>query len=270
MTYDASEKSLQSGAPVELYEFTRGSAVSRFTSSDVAFTLSSNTYTSATLRRGKIETSAERARNSISIECARNFPIADLFRICSPSEVIGLVIKRVHRGETDAAVIWTGRVLNCSFEGAQATLQCEPASTSLKRPGLRRLYQRQCPHVLYVQGEGQCNVTRATHSTSTTVTSISGLVLGVAALGSKPWAGGWVEWEEVSGVFERRFISSFAGLNLTLSQAFQGIEIGDSVTVSPGCDHTTATCSGTYSNLPNYGGFPHMPDKNPFDGTPVY
>lgn len=270
MTYDSLERSMQSGAPVELYEFTRGTTVYRYTSADVVQTVGANSYAVEPLRRGKIETSAERARNSLTIECRRNFPIADLFRISPPSDVIAAVVKRKHRTDGTIAVIWSGRVLNCSFEGARASLICEPSSSSLKRPGLRRLYQRGCPHVLYAQGAGQCNVTRAAHSTTTTVSAVSGLVLSVAALGAKPWAGGFVEWEESAGSIERRFISSFSGLDLTLSQAFQGITIGATVTVSPGCDHTSSTCAAVYANLPNYGGFPFMPDKNPFDGTPVY
>jgi uncharacterized phage protein (TIGR02218 family) len=270
MTYDATERSVQAGAPVELYEFTRGEQIFRYTSADADFSLLGNTYATEPLRRSQIETSAERARNGLTIECRREFAIAELFRVAPPTDVIGVVIKRVHRDDLDPAVIWNGRVLNCGFDGVQARLNCEPASTSLKRPGLRRLYQRQCPHVLYAQGPGQCNVVRATHSTVTTVSAVSGVTLSVAALASKPWAGGFVEWEPASGVLERRFILSFSGLALTLSQAFQGIEVGDTVTVSPGCDHTTATCSSTYGNLANYGGMPFMPDKNPFDGTPVF
>jgi uncharacterized phage protein (TIGR02218 family) len=270
MTYDTRERSVQDGAPIELYEFTRGTTASRFTSADADFTLLGNTYTSETLLRSQIETSAERARNAITIECRREFEIAELFRVAPPTEVIGLVVKRTHRADADVAVIWTGRVLNCEWSGARARLNCEPVHTSLRRPGLRRLYQRQCPHVLYRQGPGQCNVNRAAHSTVTTATAISGLVLSVAALASKPWAGGFVEWAAPGGVTERRFIESFSGLNLTLSQAFNGLQVGDTVTVSPGCDHTTSTCSTVYANLPNYGGMPFIPRKNPFDGTPVY
>jgi uncharacterized phage protein (TIGR02218 family) len=267
MTYDAREQSLQDGAPVELYEFTRGSLIYRYTSADADYTLTANTYAAEPLQRGKIETSAERARNSLTVECRREFAIADLFRIAPPTDVIGLVVKRQHRADADVAVIWTGRVLNCEFTGAQARLNCEPVTSSMKRPGLRRLYQRGCPHVLYGPG---CNLNRASVSTVTTVTAISGLVLSVAALGAYPFAGGFVEWEVEAGVIERRFVSGFSGLDLTLTQAFQGITVGATVTVSPGCDHTMATCDGTYSNVDNFGGFPFIPSKNPFDGTPVY
>jgi uncharacterized phage protein (TIGR02218 family) len=270
MTYDTRERSIQDGQPIELYEFVRGGVTSRFTSADSDKVLSSQTYTSATLQRGEIETSAERARNALRITCARNFPIADLFRVAPPTEIISLIVKRVHDGDTDAAVIWMGRVLNCEWAGASATLNCEPVTSSLRRPGLRRKYSRQCPLVLYSQGLGQCNVNRAAHSTVTTVTGVSGLVLSVAALGSKPWPGGFVEWETEAGPVERRFISEHSGLSLTLSQPFYGLSVGDEVTVSPGCTHTQTMCNDTYSNGANYGGFPFVPRKNPFDGTPVY
>lgn len=270
MTYDTIERSVEGGAPVELYEFTRGTVVSRFTSADADHTLGANSYTAAPLKRSQIESSVERARNAITVTCARNFPIADLFRVSPPTDIITLTIRRVHRGDTDAAVVWVGRVLNCSWDGAQATLSCEPVLSSMRRIGLRRKYQRQCPHVLYQQGPGLCNVTRAAHSTTTTVTGISGTQLTVNALASKPYGGGFVEWTQPSGSVERRFITSFTGLQLKLSQAFQGIAIGNTVTVSPGCDHTQATCNSVYSNGANYGGFPFIPNKNPFDGTPVY
>ncbi|HWH75545.1 MAG TPA: phage BR0599 family protein [Methylibium sp.] len=268
MSYDARETSIAGGAPVEFYEFTRGSAApQRYTSADGDIVLSGNTYVARTLRRGRIEASAERARNALQISCERTFPIAEMFRVAPPSDVIGVVVKRQHRDDVDVAVIWTGRVLNCAFNGLEAVLSCEPVTSSMKRPGLRRLYQRGCPHVLYGPG---CGLNRASVSTLTTVTAISGLVLSVAALDAYPFAGGFVEWEVEPGVFERRFIGSFSSLNLTLTQPFQGIPIGAAVTVSPGCDHTMATCDGTYANVPNFGGFPFIPIKNPFAGTPVY
>jgi hypothetical protein len=52
--------------------------------------------------------------------------------------------------------------------------------------------------------------------------------------------------------------------------AFDGIAVGQAVTLYPGCDHTTTTCDGKFSNLNNYGGFPHIPTKNPFGGSPIF
>lgn len=270
MTYDARESSRESGAPVELYEFARGSVIERYTSADADVPIGADTYTAAALQRGHIEASAERARNAISISCPRDFPIAELFRVAPPTEIITLTLRRRHRDDSEIVVVWMGRVLNCEWQGAVARLNCEPVITSMRRIGLRRKYQRQCPHVLYMQGPGQCGVDKADHANATTVTAVSGLVLSVAALATKPWPGGFVEWTTPGGEIERRFITARSGLDLTLSQAFQGIAASDSVVVYPGCDHTQATCSSVYANGENYGGFPFIPLKNPFDGTPVY
>lgn len=269
MTYDASELSFQSGAPVELYEFRRAARVWRFTSSDADVTVDGATYTAAPLQRTAIEQTPERARNGIRISCARDFPIADLFRVTSPTDVISVTIIRYHRAEPlNSITLWMGRVLNAEWRGLSADLSCEPVSASLTRTGLRRLYQKQCPHVLY---GAACGVSKVAQGIATTVTAASGVTLTVAALtGGKPYAGGFVEWLLDDGMIERRFITGVASLALTLSQPFQGITVGQAVTVYPGCNHTTGTCSSVYGNLANFGGFPYIPTKNPFDGSPVY
>lgn len=272
MSYDSRESSTHDGAPVELYEFTRGTTVSRFTSAAKDVVLGDLTYLAEPLRRSRIEATRERTRSALKITCRRDFPIAELFRVSPPSEVIAFVLKRFHRGDAEVKAIWVGRVLNCLWGDGSATaeLNVEPASTSLKRNGLTRSYQRNCPHVLYSQGTNQCGVDRAAHSTVTTVTAIDRSKLTVAALGAKPWPGGFVEWDSGDGHLERRFIVAASGLELTLTWPFQGIAIGASVTASPGCDQTRGTCANTYDNLDAHGGFPFTPGKNPFGNNPVY
>lgn len=281
MTYDVTERSVQSGAPVELYEFRRATmdltlpcapaqtqtVLWRFTSADADVDFEANTWTSTPIERSAIEATQELVRNNLSVTVPRSFPIADLFRVAAPTDVILMTVFRYHRADGNKVVLWMGRVLNCDWAGAMATLTCEPAATSMRRPGLRRLYQKQCPHVLY---GGACGLNRSTVDHATTVSAISGNTLTVASLGAFPYAGGFVEWVPSAGAVERRFIRSFSGLVLTLAQPFQDLANGNSVTVYPGCDHTMETCDTTFNNLPNYGGFPFIPTKNPFGGQPVY
>lgn len=268
MSYDSQERSFQDGKPIELYEFQRGERIWRFTSAPFGVTILGNDWEPATLKRGSIETNPEMARNALKLQCAREFEIADLYRVTAPTEVVLLYVRRYHRTDGTVALIWAGRVLNVQWKGSEASMNCEPISSSVRRIGLRRLYQKGCPHVLYSEQPG-CGLDRETQKIETTVTAVDGLVLTVAALLAKPYAGGYVEWEAEAGVIERRFIRSFTGLELTLTQPFQGIAPPNLVTVFPGCDHTMETCD-EYGNLPNYGGFPYIPTKNPFDGTPVY
>lgn len=68
------------------------------------------------------------------------------------------------------------------------------------------------------------------------------------------------------------FATSNDALNVGTIQAFgdtSEIHPGMIITVYPGCQRTIAACE-TFSNLDNYGGFPFMPGKSPFDGTPFF
>lgn len=276
MSYDTEELSVQDGAPVELYDFSQGPSEWHYTSAElIALTVDGTTYTSAPIERTSIESTPENARNALKLTVPRNFPVAELFRVAPPSEVIDLTVRRIHRADAegspqDLVVAWIGRVLSCEFSGAKATLQCEPISVSLAHTGLRRVFQVGCPHVLYGAG---CTLSKTDFDHATTVVSIDGNVLEIASSdGAYSYSGGFVEWVNDDGVTERRFIEtavvgdgSPARMELTLMQPFAGIAVSDAITIYPGCDHTLTTCNETFNNALNYGGFPFFPGKNPFE-----
>lgn len=272
MTYEAHEISEQLGAPLELYEFYAENATYRYTSAEVDVVYSSNTYTSEPIERTEIALSAEQPRNALNLRTRRNHPVAELFRIQPPDESIGLIVRRLHRGDSEVAVAWVGRLLNVSWEDTStALMSCEPASISINRNGLGRYYQVACPYALY--NPNDCKVARAGFEYATTVTAISGLTVTVAGKHSThPYPGGFIEFVTGSpAITERRLIESVSGNVFTLSRRFSSALIVTSpVTLLPGCDHTMTTCDEVYANSLNYGGFTHMPKKNPFTGTPIY
>lgn len=275
MTYDASEQSEQSGAPVELYEFYYGNTVYAYTSSEFDVTVDLVLYESDPIRRSPIALSVEQPRNSITLEVRRNHPVAELFRTAPPVEPVGLIVKRYHRNDGDVGTIWVGRVLNCGWQNTStARLSCEPASISVNRNGLGRYYQAPCPYALF--NSNDCKADRASFAHVTTVDGISGLTITVGSVGSYPYPGGWVEWASADSpdsppVLQRRLIVARSDLVLTLSRAFSPeVAVTDPVTLYPGCDHSIQTCNDVFNNKLNYGGFTHMPTKNPFKGPPVY
>ena len=67
----------------------------------------------------------------------------------------------------------------------------------------------------------------------------------------------------------RRGIESQNGNNFQVLGSTDGLEVGTAVTLYPGCPRNTTACK-LFNNLPNYGGFPHLPGKSPFDGSPVF
>ncbi len=270
MTFETFETSIQDGAPVELYEFRRDSLRWRYTSGADSVTIDGNTYSPVPINRSAIENTSAADKTSIKIEVARDNPVADLFRITPPSDVVLLYVYRYHRTDNDKRTLWIGRVMNCEWRGSLATLSCEPVTVSMNRMGLRRMYQRSCPHKLY---GAKCGLTRATYEVTGAVDSISGLVVSVSeadALADGYFTGGGLEWVNGDGVTERRLITDHTAAALTLSLAITDLAVADTVTIYPGCAKTTAACLDKFNNLNNYGGFPYIPTKNPFDGSLSY
>lgn len=270
MTYAAIETSVQSGRPVELYEFLNGATAYRYTSADGDVSYGGNTYSAVPIARGAIEATSETVRLALEITCARDLPVLDLFSLMPPSEIISVTVRRLHAGDGEAITLWMGRILDVALNPASAEIHCESVYTSLKRVGLRRLYQKECPHVLF---EGECALNRATFAASKTVSTTVGTAITLAAMGAFAdgyFAGGYLEWESTTGYFERRAIRSQVGGVVTIGFPLPGLAAADTVTIYPGCDHTLATCIAKFANGLNYGGMPYWPRKNPFDGTIIY
>ena len=152
MTYEAFEEGPE-GYPIELYKFDRGISESYYlTSSDTEIEYQSATYLPIQIQRSKVEVNTEIERSSISVDIQRNADLLNNFVQYPPTEIMILTIFRYHANDTptpEVVVVWQGRVLSCEWSGSKARLECEPVFTSLKRPGLRRRYSAQCPHVLY-------------------------------------------------------------------------------------------------------------------------
>lgn len=277
MTFDARETSITGGQPMEFYEFQMGLDYWRFTSGDEAVTHNGAIYVQEVISRTTIEASVDIQRGNIAISVARTNPIAELFRIGQPQEVVLLRIFKIHRSDIEAVTIWIGRVVNVTFiDDATAAISCESVHSSLKRVGLRRLYQRQCPHVVYMQGPGLCNADEESKRETVTLLSVVGTVLSAGAFATHAdgyYAGGLVEWERTPGRKERRFILDHVGTEITVNYGVPGLIAGLSLDVLPGCDHTKDGpfgCGPLHANIDNYGGQPYIPIINPFGGTSVF
>lgn len=272
MTYDARETSAAAGAPVEIYTFARGTTLWRYTSADRDQEEGGNTYTAvAGLQRGPIEQGSEMNRSALKVTAPRDFPIAELYRVSPPADVVAMTLRRFHRGDGEVATLWTGRVVNVAWNQdlSQASITLEPISTSLRRTGLRRTYGKLCPHVLYGPA---CKANPATFVVAGLLTAATGLSITAPEWEGLPegWlAGGFIEWEEGGGL-ERRWIVAHVGGTLSLDRPALSLVVGAVVPAFPGCDHTLQTCATKFSNEENYGGTPFVPVKNPFGGDPIY
>jgi uncharacterized phage protein (TIGR02218 family) len=275
MSIDTFEQSEQDAAPIELYEFTAGVNVLRFTSWHRDYLYQgATTFTTASIRRSAIEDSPELSRAPLDLTVARDFPIAELFRVAPPSYVVRLSVFRIHAGDTERALIWSGRVIDRTVEGSiAATLHCEPVMTGIKRLGLTRSYQRACPHALYSEGPGRCNVSRAAFSVSANLSSVAGVFVNSFTFALQPdgyYAGGDLEWDAGSGRIEYRGIRSHVGTEIELTHPIADLAALDTVVVAAGCSHEITVCDSKFGNSANYGGFPNVPQKNPYGGGSVF
>lgn len=272
MTYEVIETSLHDGAPVELYEFRLGAQAWRYTSAAEAITANLVDWRPVSISRSEIEATSDMARNNLTLTLARDLEVPELFRIAPPSGVVTLTVHALHLTDqaAETVVVWKGRVVNVAWKGLAAELTCEPLYTSLRRIGLRRTYQRQCPHLLY--GD-DCRVVRAAHEVAGSAASVSGATLTVPEAGgyADGWfAGGMIELELTPGVITRRSIRTHTGQALGITHPIPGLGAGQAVTLIPGCDRTPTDCADKFDNLLNYGGWPYIPIKNPFSGGSVF
>lgn len=278
MAFSAIEISNIGGKPVALYEFMYGNTIWRYTTNDEDLELGEDEddnpiiYIAGTISDSGV-TQGGSDQNDLTIVVPVGFPVADLFRTGQPSGKVWLSVRRYHLGDdvTETPLIWSGSVVN-SVQTDDATEEMSGRSLAgtYDRNGLRFSWERMCPHVLY--GETGCRVNKADHEYPRTVATLDSLSFTCTAH-SEPeegsFSGGFVEWARGDGSFERRGIELQDGNHFAVLGFTTGMEIGQAITLYPGCGRDTATCK-LFDNLKNYGGFPHLPGQSPFGGAKVF
>lgn len=259
MTYSAKETGAITGAPVELYKFTSAGRSWTFTSGDQEVTYDGATYAPAVIHRTEPEQS-QGANPHLTVSVPRDHDVALLFRVYVPASPMALVIYRYHRGDAETIAFWTGKVRAVSWEGSTAKLECEPVSSAMKRDGLRVQYQATCNHMLY---GAQCGVSAIAWKTAAIVAAVNGDQITAPEFAGH--ADGWFKAGFLSYFNDWRMIISHTGDTVTVILPFEGLAAGAAVDAFAGCDRSRTVCKGRFDNLLNYGGFPFIPTKNPFN-----
>lgn len=267
MSYRAYEDSVQSGAPIELYQFAAGAEHWRYTSGDQVITFQSQDYLPLPIHRSEIDQGQDVARSSLKVTMPGDALLPLAYRAGPPEQVVSLTLFRHHSGDTEWIVAFKGRLTGLSWRGSEAELTAEPIWTSVRRPGLRRMYQHACPHVVYGQGDYLCNANPAAFQVPAVLTAVASDVISAAEFGAK--ADGWFTGGEVVWNGARRLIMAHVGNDMTVSRPFSGLAAGDQVVAYAGCDHRRSTCLSKFNNISNFGGFPWIPKRNPFGGGEV-
>jgi hypothetical protein len=275
------KKSRFAGNSVDLFEFTYGEGegdVYRYCNAERPVGLSGETFAPLAIERDAITKKAREAGSPLNVKVPRTSEIAQLFQGTPPRRVVFL---RIFEGdipefdspaEWDSAttmhLVWSGRILEATHKGDVTILSCDTLGAGMKRPGLRRYYQRECGHVLYGT-RCQANKTLATFSYSARNFSSDPRRVHLPAnwMGDDAtranFIGGLLEWDGPGGR-ETRVIKSVTGNWIDVDSPVTGL-ISDyqSVDVILGCQRTLDACAILHDNTLNFGGQPFIQSDNP-------
>lgn len=268
MSYDSREASVDDGRPFNLVQFARGSSFNRFTTLEDNQTAFGETFFGSSIGIGEITTGGRVQRDTLAI----TFDPKDSFAqsqigVRGPQQTT-VTVWRNHVGEpdTEARVIFKGRVIGAKPGTSRIEVTCSSIFSQLRDPGLNRRYGRACDWVLYQVG---CGLNRADFEDALTCTASDGIthtVTGADAQADDYYTGGIIDFGGALG-----FIVSHTGTEVVTRAEVVGLADAvaggsQAVNLAPGCDRRRSTCETKFSNIENYGGFPFIPETNPFGG----
>lgn len=265
MPFQDFEQSESGGRKSELYTFSWGAnAVRQTTGAEDVDLGGGEVYTRAAISRGDFVVSSDHASQPrLKLTVPADHPVAEEFRLLVPIQPISLRVIAKHADDPETEGLWLGIVRNVEFsmEKDEATLHCEPMPASFAVEGLRLTYERACNLQLY---GSLCTVNAALFTLAGTIATLSssGLTITSSAFTAQP--SGWLTGGRAMVGGEPRLVTSHAGSQITVLLPFTLAQVGGAISATAGCDRLRSTCKDKFNNLPNHGGYPWIPTKNPF------
>ena len=269
MTSEARDASRESGEPIYYYAFVRGTVAWRYTSADRELTYATHAYAPAPITHSGIKSGGDSGGQSISITMPRTLDVATNWFPWPPADVIMCSIFCQHAGETDALLIWSGRVLQPKWSDTTLTLVSESMMTLTRGAAPAPRLQRSCWKTCYSTA---CGVDPEAHRVAGTITAIDGFTLTIAAAATFPdgrLVNGVLEWETDDGLVMSRTIEIHASSDITIDYGDISLEVGLAVSLLPGCRQSWDDCDTYFDNAENCGALEYIPSRNPHDGNPV-
>jgi len=267
MTYESYETSVETSQPVELYTVTLGSTVWYYTSGALAVTIGGTTWEPlAGLSRTAQPQSQEDQDQQVEITLPASTPVVRFFIASVPGQSVEIVVERIQILDVTEArmVMYSGLVQSVTFEdgGTKAVLSVVTSQSAFSKAVPRDVYSAVCNHVLF---DDRCGLAEASWRVTAEVLSIVGNVIEIDGLSSEAdgyYTAGFIELTGSAPDF--RVILAHATDFVTVALPFGTSPLGELVRVYAGCAHDPTTCQAKFNNLINFGGFPFVPTKNPF------
>lgn len=165
-------------------------------------------------------------------------------------------------------IIESGILSAFSFKGQAVAARITPEPFYVDRAVPRYYFERLCNHALYGAG---CNVDKNAFDFASEIVSMNPAQREIVTLG-RPVGGAADRWvagmffHDASGNHFAVAWSQFDGVSnykLKLHTWNPEFQVGDTLTLYAGCNHTTTDCQNKFGNLANFGGFAFVPNRNP-------
>ncbi len=267
MTFAAQETSRESGSVLELYTFKFGLTTFRFTSFQRSVVWQGFSYTQTNISRSNTGASIEDVAGQVTITLPIDNEVPQLFIRNVPGKVGSVTIQRAHINDPaeETVLLFDGFVANVTLDGElEAKVLCNPTTKIFNRSAPRITFMSLCGHILY---DERCKVDISLFTFTGLVSALSTNVItvnGAGAIGAADnFVGGFARFPAGS-LDDARLILAQSGDVMTLLIPFAENVLGSNIDLFAGCDRSLATCDTKFAAVPNYGGFPFVPRKNPF------
>lgn len=242
--------------------------VYRYTSYPVNLVFNSQIYTSLVIKHTRIEVSTEEEVSTVEIELPSTNVVASKYVKTVPGQETFISIQKTHLQEVASGgeyiVEFDGFVSTAQYDGIiGCKLHCKPITAVFRHAGPRYKYMTMCNHTLY---DARCKVDPDSYRFNGTINGVSGSVVtipGVSSFGANFFLGGYIACPVSTGT-DYRMILEQTGDDLRILLPFSEEADGKAVSVFAGCPHSVSACEAKFNNVVNFGGFPHIPTKNPF------
>lgn len=266
MSFESYETSVESSQPVELYTIQLGATFWYYTSGAIAVTIGGTTWEPLAISRTAHEQSQEDQDQQVEVRLPASTAICRYFIASVPGQSVNVTVQRLQVldvGET-LMVMYTGVVQSVSFVdgGEVAVLSIVTAQAAFSKAVPRDVYSSVCNHILF---DSRCALSEAAWRVTAEVLAIVGNVLTIDGLDGEAdgyYQAGFIELTGSAPDF--RVILDHTGEDVTVALPFGTSPLGELVRVYAGCDHSPDTCQSKFDNVINFGGFPFVPTKNPF------
>lgn len=263
--------------PIELYKFSHEYTDYRYTSYDTDVVYLSEVYTSIAIGRSNIELKNELSKATLEVNIDLHQGAPKVWLSGYQEKVISLTVFQQTASGTN--VIWKGRVVSINPQPAFFKITLESIFTSLRRPGLRARFQRNCRHVLY---SPECGANMDYSKITVLVTAMDSRRTTLTLTNIITYPEGPFSDQEpnkfftgmllYNGIYRTVIGQSTTGVTLTkpITDLFNALQNSSVyVTIYFGCDKSREVCQNRFSRIQSNGSFPYIPSKNPFNGSSI-